>query len=477
MRINASEAAAKQAWAAMNERATLPAELLARELRGPRYTSYPTALSFTTEFAVADYLACARESATRLTPLSLYVHIPFCASNCFYCGCNRVVSRNQERIERYLHALIEEIRLQSALYSPMQEVVQVHFGGGTPNNLDTGQLGLILDALRARFRFAPSDERELSMEVDPRLATAEDAYAWRALGFNRLSLGVQDVDLRVQQAINRIQTREQIALLTASARDAGFKSINYDLVYGLPMQTPARFRDTLAFVLEQRPERIAAYHYAHMPERLPAQRAIDSATLPSELDRQRLRADIHDTLCGAGYVAIGLDHYALPDDPLAIAQANGSLRRNFQGYSTLAGTDLIGLGASSISQVGRCYAQNFADVERYQAAMETQRLALWKGYRRSLDDRLRGEVIESVMCQGRVDFALLRRRYDIDPAHYFGEELERLRALDPGHDWLNIDEGGVAVDEQGRNLLRVVAMVFDTHLRQGALEQRFSKVV
>ena len=454
----------------------LPAELLAREMRGPRYTSYPTALAFGPQFGVGDYMLAARQLARRGGPLSLYFHVPFCASNCFYCACNRVVTRSHERIERYLNALMAELRMQSALISRGPEVVQIHFGGGTPNSFSVGQFARLLASVNRQLRVAESGRLELSMEVDPRLAETSDLYSWRALGFNRLSFGIQDMDDSVQQAINRVQSREKIATLTAGARCAGFASLNYDLVYGLPLQTPARLAGTLDFVIEQRPERVAAYHYAHLPQRFPAQMAIDESQLPSAQVRQQLRQMIHGRLTLAGYQAIGLDHYALPSDALAQAQLDGTLRRNFQGYSTLQGCDLIGIGVSAISQIGGCFAQNDADLGRYLQTIEEGRLCCTRGHRQSEDDRLRAEIIEAIMCRGEVDFAALSVRYGAGLADRLQPELQRLQELGGDGGWLQAGHWGLRVSEAGRALLRVVAMVFDRHLPAGDDPQRYSKI-
>ena len=445
----------------------LPAELLAREMRGPRYTSYPTALAFGPQFGVADYISAARAVARGAGPLSLYFHVPFCASNCFYCACNRVVTRNHERIERYFVALLSELRLQGALLSRGPEVVQIHFGGGTPNSFSVGQFARLLASVHRQLRVAESGRLELSMEVDPRLAETSDLYSWRALGFNRLSFGIQDMDDSVQRAINRVQSRERIAALTVAARRAGFASLNYDLVYGLPLQTPARLAGTLDFVIEQRPERVAAYHYAHLPQRFAAQQAIDERALPTAETRQQLRQMIHGRLLLAGYQAIGLDHYALPSDALAQAQRDGTLRRNFQGYSTLQGCDLVGLGVSAISQIGGCFSQNDGDLERYLQAVEQGRLASVRGYRQTEDDRLRGEIIESIMCRGAVNFAQLEPRYGPDLADRFQPELQRLQELGGHAGWLELGRWGLRVSDAGRSLLRVVAMAFDRYLPEG----------
>lgn len=444
---------------------TLPVDLLAREMRGPRYTSYPTALAFGPQFSISDYVAAARSSLLRGTPLSIYLHVPFCASNCYYCGCNRVVTRSSDRIDRYVAALLAEIRMQSALFGQRQVVQQIHFGGGTPNLLEQAHFAQILRAIRSHFRVDDAAELEMSMEVDPRHAITDDIAAWRRLGFNRLSFGVQDVDLLVQRAINRIQSVSQIAALTAAARDAGYLSLNYDLVYGLPLQTAASFSRTLDFVVSQRPERIAAYHYAHLPARFPAQRAIDDQQLPRAAVRHELRELIASRLLAEGYVAIGLDHYALPDDPLSVALRDGSLHRNFQGYSTMAKCDLIGVGVSAISKLDGCFAQNNSDLDRYLAAVEGGRLPLMRGYRPNDDDRLRADVIEAIMCRGKVDFEEIEGSHGVKLPALFETEMQRLHQLDPEQAWLSYGDWGLKVEEQGRGLLRVVAMVFDRHLQ------------
>ena len=446
-----------------DERTGIPDALLARELRAPRYTSYPTALAFKPDFPISDYVNAARLSARRIEPLSLYLHVPFCASNCFYCGCNRIVSRNPERIAQYVEALIEEIRLKSVLIGPARRVEQIHFGGGTPNSLTPSQFGDLLSQLAKRLNLAPAEELELSMEADPRMATPADVALWRRLGFNRLSFGVQDIDDQVQLAINRVQSAAQVSQLTEAAREAGFASLNYDLVYGLPQQTLKGFDRTLDFVIDQRPDRVAVFHYAHLPQLFAAQRAIDTSTLPSLETRLALRNLAHARLTAAGYQAIGLDHYALPDDALAQAQSRQALHRNFQGYTTMSGRDVLGFGVSAISQLGRTFSQNERDLTPYLAAIARHRLPIARGYRQTAEDALRADVIESVMCKGAVDYAEIGERHAIDAASWFAEERLRLRELDPEQRWLHADEHGITIEPDGRHLLRLVAMSFDRH--------------
>jgi oxygen-independent coproporphyrinogen-3 oxidase len=444
--------------------------LLASELRAPRYTSYPTALSFKPDFPVMDFVTAARQSARSAEPLSLYLHVPFCASNCYYCGCNRVVSRNAQRIARYCEALEREILLKSVLVGSARRVTQVHFGGGTPNSLSSAQLSGLIDWLRRRFRLAAAPELELSIEADPRLATPEALRDWRAIGFNRLSFGVQDIDGDVQKAINRLQSADKIAELTAAARDIGFESVNYDLVYGLPLQTVERFAATLDFVLQQRPERVAVFHYAHLPQVFAPQKAIRDKDIPPLATRLELRRLAHERLVAGGYQAIGLDHYALPSDALAQAQSRGTLRRNFQGYTAMQGRDVLGLGVSAISQLGRTFAQNERDLGEYLAAIADDRLPIARGYRQTADDALRADIIEAVMCRGVVDYAEIAQRHGLETPS-FGSETVRLRELDPEGSWLRCDEQGLSVEGEGRHLLRLVARVFDRHVAEPARMQ------
>ena len=451
-------------------------QLLAQELRGPRYTSYPSALSFSKAFTASDYAdAVWHSNCGEPAALSLYLHVPFCRSNCFYCGCHRIISHHRLRIRAYQRLLLREAGLQGALVDRKREVRQVHFGGGTPNMLTLGEMGELLSALSHAFNLADASRLECSLEADPRQAGAADVAAWRALGFNRISFGVQDVDPDVQRAVNRIQSRERIADLTRAARNAGFHSVNWDLVYGLPKQTPESFAATLDFVEQARPDRIAAFHYAHLPARFPAQRAIDEADLPGLEQRLAIQALIRRRLEAAGYVFIGLDHYALPDDPLTLALADGTLQRGFQGYTTHAGTDLIGMGVSSIGKVGSCYAQNTPDLARYAESINRGELAIARGYRMTGEDCLRGAVIQSLMCQGRVAFDELNHDYGVEPQAYFALELSRLRGLDPAGELVEIDAAGVRVRPAGRSLLRVLSMAFDTHLRE-APANSFSRV-
>jgi oxygen-independent coproporphyrinogen-3 oxidase len=456
------------------------AALLARhDVTGPRYTSYPTAPSFREDFRDRDYRAFARASNEDPIPrpLSLYVHVPFCESPCFYCGCTRVITRDHGNAAYYLDYLEREIMLQSALFDPDRPVVQLHLGGGTPNFFDADELSRLVSALAAGFQLEPDDGRDYSIELDPRHAPAALVGRLVELGFNRVSLGVQDFDPAVQQAINRIQPLSQTQEAIEAARAGGMKSVNLDLIYGLPRQRPESFARTLETVVGLRPERIALYAYAHLPQRFKAQRQIDAADLPAPAVKLTLLGMAIRAFEDAGYRYIGMDHFALPDDPLARAQAAGTLHRNFQGYSTHGQCDLIGLGMSAISHVDDCYAQNARDLPGYYQALDQARLPIARGIAIDADDRIRADLIQDVMCRGRVDFAAVERRFDIRFRERFEPEFAELRAL-AADGLVTLDDRGVTVTPRGRLLLRVVAMAFDATFRRSVTPVRaFSRVI
>jgi oxygen-independent coproporphyrinogen-3 oxidase len=456
------------------------AELLARyDVTGPRYTSYPTAPSFREDFGEASYRACARASNEDPIPrpLSLYVHVPFCESPCFYCGCTRIITRDHGNAAPYLDHLEREIALQAALFDPDRAVVQLHLGGGTPNFLHADELSRLMVALATRFHLEPGEGRDYSIELDPRHAPAALVRRLVELGFNRVSLGVQDFDPDVQQAINRMQPLSQTQEAVAAARAVGVQSVNLDLIYGLPRQHPESFARTLESVVAIRPERIALYAYAHLPQRFKAQRQIAAGELPSPAIKLALLGMAIRAFTEAGYRYIGMDHFALPDDPLARAQDAGTLQRNFQGYSTHGQCDLVGLGVSAISHVGDCYAQNLRDLPGYYAALEASRLPIARGIVVEAEDLLRAELIQAVMCRNRIDFAAVEQRFGIRFEQHLAPELVALRALE--RDGLvELDAHGVTVTPRGRLLLRVVAMVFDqSFLRPTPQVRAFSRVI
>jgi len=441
-------------------------DLLRRyERPGPRYTSYPTAPQFVDSFDEAALRAAIDDSNGDPIPrpLSLYVHVPFCLSPCFYCGCNRTITRDPRRGEAYLADLAREVAMIAPLFDRDRRVVQLHFGGGTPNFLGPQQLRATVDLLRRHFRFSDLHDRDISIELDPRTVMPQDIAALAAAGFNRASLGVQDVDREVQAAVNRVQSVEQTRAVIEACREQGLRSVNVDLIYGLPRQTEASFRRTLATVLAMRPDRFAVYGYAHLPQLFKAQRRIDAADLPSAETRLALLQAAIETLTAAGYAYIGMDHFALPDDELAQALARGGLHRNFMGYTTHADSDLIGLGVSAISHIGATYSQNPREEAGWRAALDAGRLPVFRGMAMSPDDRLRADLIQTLMCRGEVPVAALERRYGIDFAEYFAECLERLRALqDDG--LVRIGADRIEVAPRGRLLLRNIAMCFDRYL-------------
>ncbi|MFQ3789802.1 oxygen-independent coproporphyrinogen III oxidase [Halomonas sp. A29] len=443
---------------------------------GPRYTSYPTAPQFHAAFAEDDYRAAAERSnrVASPKPLSVYVHIPFCKSLCYYCACNKIITHNTERAAEYLTWLKQEIRLQGALFDEARRMTQLHLGGGTPTYLSNAQLGELMAALDQAFHFAPVEEREFSLEVDPRTVTPAQIHELHDLGFNRLSFGVQDFDADVQKAVNRVQSEEQVIELVAAAREAGFQSVSVDLIYGLPLQTVESFDTTLEKIIALRPDRIAAYSYAHLPELFKAQRLIRPEDMPPPERKLELLELTIRRLTAAGYVYIGMDHFALPDDELTLARENGTLQRNFQGYSTHADCDMIGLGITSIGKVGDSYSQNVKETAQYQARLEAGRLPVMRGYRLNDDDRLRRDVINALMCHGRIDFAAIEARHDIVFRDYFAEALGELKEMQ-ADGLLSIQDGAIEVLPTGRLMMRNMAMAFDAYLKPN--EGRFSRTV
>jgi oxygen-independent coproporphyrinogen III oxidase len=408
-------------------------------------------------------------------PLSIYVHVPFCARPCFYCGCNKIITRNPVHAEQYLQRLRREIELQGALFDRRRNVRQLHFGGGTPTYLTMTQLAGVFEQLGRHFNIDRSAGREFSIEIDPRTLEADTLRSLAELGFNRLSLGVQDFDPQVQRAVNRQQTPEQIEQCMVEARALGYRSVSFDLIYGLPLQTVESFGQTLDTVIRMRPDRIAAYGYAHMPRLFKAQRAIHPEQLPDAETRLQLLALTVERLTEAGYVYIGMDHFALPDDDLARAMRDGSLHRNFQGYSTHGDCDLIGLGVSAIGAVGNSYSQNRKDLTGYYASLDQGRLPVERGIALSVDDLLRREVIQRLMCKGELSMREIESRYALDFSEYFANELAALNTL-AADGLITSDANAIHVTERGRALLRTIAMVFDAYLPRAASTQ-FSKVI
>lgn len=448
---------------------------------GPRYTSYPTAPHFHDGFGEAELRRHARRSNTGPTPrpISLYVHIPYCTSPCFYCGCNRIITRDFGKGERYVERLLREFRHVADLFDRDREVVQVHFGGGSPNFLRPAQIGQLLDGLAGHFRFSRAPERDFSIELDPRHVAPSDIAELAALGINRASLGVQDFNPIVQEAIHRIQSVEQTLAVIGACRDHGLRSVNVDLIYGLPKQTIEGFRETLDTVIEAQPDRVAIYGYAHLPKMFKAQKQIRDADLPDAGARLDLLALAVEHLSAAGYEYIGVDHFALPGDDLALAQRSGRLHRNFMGYTTHADSDLVGFGVSAISHIGASYSQNPRDITGWELALDEGRLPVWRGRSLDLDDELRAWVIQGLMCRGEVDIKGVERRFHIDFGAYFADDIERLgRLVDDG--LVEIDAASIRATARGRYLLRVIAMCFDRYLHRsetGASTAQFSRAL
>lgn len=435
------------------------------DVRAPRYTSYPTAADFTTDVGAADMASAiiASNNYPLPAPVALYIHLPFCRSLCYYCACNKVVTRNTHRTRRYLELVPAEAGLLAPLLAADRSVTQIHLGGGTPTYYGPDELETLIAALGRVFRLAPADQSDWSIEVDPRTVSPRDIEVLRTLGFTRLSFGVQDLDPSVQEAINRRLAPEALEELVSAARVAGFRSINFDLIYGLPRQTPESFVQTLSRVIELRPDRLAMYAYAHLPQRFRAQRLLDARGLPSGADRLALLLNAITTLTGAGYEYIGMDHFALPEDALARSRRAGTLVRNFQGYVPGPDTDLIGLGASAISSLGGAYVQNLHAVPDWEAAIADRRFAAARGYVLDDDDRIRRDVIAAIMCRDTVLFEEFENRYDISFAGYFDAALEHLAPLEDDG-LLRRTDTQIEITPTGRLFLRAIAMLFDARL-------------
>ena len=444
--------------------------------RGPRYTSYPTALQFNDELTEVDYRAKAKESNDTDVPLSLYIHIPFCHSLCYYCGCNKIVTRNEDRVARYMEMLYKEIDMQSELFAKDRKVEQLHFGGGTPTYLDKEQLGALMDHLRASFNFDTSGEREFSIEVDPRTVDEERIQELWDLGFNRLSLGIQDFDVQVQKAVNRAQSPDEVQALMDSARAAGFGSISFDLIYGLPHQTVASFDKTLDVAIAMKPDRLAVYNYAHLPQRFKGQRMINADDIPSPETKLDLLHHTIDKLCDAGFVYIGMDHFALPEDELVLAQKDGTLQRNFQGYSTHRQCDLVALGVSGIGSIGNMFAQNSVTTMEYEEIIERGELPIVKGLLIDDDDLIRAAVIQDLMCYDSLSFDDFGAQHGIDFRKYFASEIGKLDILEKDG-LIELSEAGISITPSGRLLLRNIAMTFDRYIDLEENDNRFSKAI
>lgn len=443
---------------------------------GPRYTSYPTALQFDDTLTLADYRENALASNAGNSPLSLYVHIPFCRTLCYYCGCNKIVTRNQARVTAYLRNLHREIRMQAELFGSERVVEQLHLGGGTPTYLDDMQLRGLVESLCSNFNLDDSDNRQFSIEVDPRTVDECGIQLLADLGFNRLSIGVQDFDPVVQEAVNRKQATADVIAVVDAARNAGFKSISFDLIYGLPHQGVAGFGATLDRVVEMRPDRVAVYNYAHLPHRFRGQRMINADDIPTPETKLDILQHTVARLGEAGYVYIGMDHFALPEDDLVTARHNGTLQRNFQGYSTHGHCDLVGLGVSSISHIDRVFSQNSTTTMEYEAMIEDGRLPIRKGIAVDDDDQLRANAMQALMCYDELRYDTFNTENDVDFRIYFAAEIGRLKRL-ADDELVEIDREGIHVKPKGRLLLRNIAMAFDRYADDAGNDNRFSRTI
>ncbi|UVE19331.1 oxygen-independent coproporphyrinogen III oxidase [Pseudomonas sp. LS44] len=442
---------------------------------GPRYTSYPTAVQFHPGVGPFEFFHALRDSRHAKRALSLYVHIPFCANICYYCACTKVITKDRSRSEPYLQRLIHEIEIIGRHLDHDQVVEQLHFGGGTPTFLDHAQLRRLMAELRRNFNLLGDDSADYSIEIDPREADWATMGLLRELGFNRISLGVQDLDPAVQRAVNRLQTLEETRSIIDAARTLQYRSVNIDLIYGLPKQTPESFSHTIAAVTELQPDRLSVYNYAHLPERFMPQRRINSAELPEPAEKLLMLQNTVGQLSAAGYRYIGMDHFALPDDELAIAQEEGLLHRTFQGYTTHSHCDLIGLGVSAISRIGELYSQNSSDLSHYQNCLDGGQLATARGLRTSEDDRIRRTVIHHLLCDFEVNFGAIEDCFGLYFRSYFHDIWPQLEHM-ANDGLLEIGQRRIKILPAGRLLVRAVCMLFDTYVGE-AQQQRFSRVI
>ncbi|OIR00085.1 oxygen-independent coproporphyrinogen-III oxidase [mine drainage metagenome] len=452
-------------------------ELLQKyDVSGPRYTSYPTADRFVEAFTEESYKQALeqRRVGGMALPLSIYVHIPFCESLCFFCACNKIVTKHHERSAEYLRYLSKEIDLHVTHLGTGQTISQLHLGGGSPTFFSDDELSELMSMIKRSFVLAPGGE--YSIEVDPRTVDENRLAHLASLGFNRLSFGIQDFDPEVQKAVHRIQPAEQVFSLVEAARRLKFDSINADLIYGLPKQTPESFNQTLQKIIELRPNRIALYAYAHLPERFKPQRRIDAYELPAAQAKISMLSDAISSFLNAGYVYVGMDHFALPEDDLAIAKRQGRLHRNFQGYSTQPDCDLIALGVSAIGRVGATYSQNAKTLEEYYDHLNLDHFPVVRGLALSRDDLVRRAVIMAIMCQGELQYESIELAYMIEFKSYFAAELEALQGLEKTG-MVMLDENGLQVTDMGWFFVRAVAMQFDRYLQTDRTRAKFSKII
>ena len=431
-------------------------------IAGPRYTSYPTAMQFHEEFTVADYKKAVTRSNQQKRPLSLYFHIPFCNTICYYCACNKIVTADKKRVRHYLDQLIHEIEMQGSLFEKNRPVVQLHWGGGTPTFFSHSEMTELMYHTGRNFNLLDHDQGEHSIEIDPRDANLDTLSLIHGLGFNRISLGVQDFDEKVQKAVNRVQPFSMVEKVVLGSRNLGFQSINMDLIYGLPFQTPQTYRNTIEQVIQLQPDRISLFNYAHLPHRFKTQRQIKDETLPTANEKLEILCDSANTLINAGYLYIGMDHFAKQDDSLAIAQQQEQLQRNFQGYSTAREADLIGMGVSAISHIDNTYSQNFKSAKQYEESLLGNQLPVERGYTLNSDDLIRQNVINQLTCHNHIDIPQTEKHYGIDFPSYFATELSQLASFEK-EGLLHLSPENILLTEFGRLIVRRICLIFDIY--------------
>lgn len=441
---------------------------------GPRYTSYPTAPQFSSSYTAETLLHCIERSNTEMipAPLSLYIHIPYCDTICYYCACNKIITKNHSVSEEYLDLLQAEMKMIAPLFDADRELEQLHLGGGTPTFLNDNELKILMRMIEDNFKIAK--DCEMSIEIDPRKVSNETLHLLTEIGFNRISLGVQDFNEKVQQAVNRIQSYDLVKERLETARKLNIESINMDLIYGLPFQTETTFEQTLDKVIELKPDRLSIFNYAHLPERFKPQRRINEEDLPSPAVKLKIFELTMNKLQQAGYVYIGMDHFALENDSMVKAQQEGTLQRNFQGYSTHAHADLVALGVSSIGSICDSYSQNSSNMDQYREMVLAGKLPIVRGLVMSEDDSLRKQIINQLICHFNLDIDKLEEEWDISFKDYFKSELKQLETMvEDG--LVTVDGKSIQVETRGRLLIRNICMVFDSYLKNNVV--KFSKVI
>ena len=462
----------------MDNRVIFNKEVIRRyDTFGPRYTSYPTAVQFSTDYNADDYKGWIQYSNEDLipAPLSLYLHIPFCDTICYYCGCSKVITKDKSKATHYIELLKQEIKLQGSLFASDRKVTQIHWGGGTPTFLNDKEIFEIIECIRDNFQVSAEGEVEFGIEVDPRTVDQLRLKNLNNLGFNRISFGVQDFDHYVQKSVNRIQSTQQIKQHIDDARALKYKSINIDLMYGLPNQTIHSFLQTLKTTIELNPDRIAVYNYAHLPEMFKPQRRINEDELPSAEEKLNILQLCVDKLQDAGYVYIGMDHFAKETDSLVKAQREGSLQRNFQGYSTNANCDIVAMGITAIGRIGDNYSQNVRTIDEYEKLLTEGIIPVFRGIELEDDDILRREIINQLMCNNKLDIRKIEKKWGIDFKTYFKSSLDNLQKM-ATDGLLNIEKSNLTITNTGRLLTRSICMQFDRYLQKKNNKQ-FSRVI